>query len=148
MEALRLLRRAYQAGLAVTLTGDQVVVRGPKRAASLVRLLAVHKGKIIVALTDATSWSARYQEALSHWGSMQNRWHRLYGGRGPDWQCAGCGEPIGGGKALLLGDGNRVHLDDPHGLACVIAWGSCWRAAATRGLIANGLRPPPETDVL
>ena len=156
MEALRLLRRAHQAGLAVALTGDQVVVRGPKQAEPLVRLLAAHKGEIIEALTDAVSWAARYEEALNHWGllhareeamgiawgEMQKRWHRLHGARSPEGQCAGCGKPIGGQTALSIGDGNRVHLDDAHGLDCAEAYSKQWRGAATRALIALGLQAP------
>jgi hypothetical protein len=44
------------------------------------------------------------------------------------------------------GDGNRVHLDDAHGLDCVIRYGERWRGAATRALVAMGLRPPEGGD--
>jgi hypothetical protein len=60
---------------------------------------------------------------------MQNRWHRLYSARIPEWQCAGCGEPIGGHAALPLDDGTRVHLDDVRGLDCLI---NVWRSLAQR----------------
>jgi hypothetical protein len=77
------------------------------------------------------------------WGELECRWHRLYGARLPEWRCAGCGSPIGGWRALPLGDGNRVHLDDARGLDCVIAYGERWRGAAARALAAMGLDPPP-----
>lgn len=80
------------------------------------------------------------------WGELECRWHRLYGKPIPEWQCAGCSEPIGGQQALPLGGSNRVHLDDCHGLDCVIRYGERWRSEATRGLIALHLRPPAEKD--
>src|SRR5947209_3289984 len=152
MDFLRLLRRAHQAGLAVSVAGDRVTVRGPKQAEPLVRLLAEHKGKIIEALTDSASWPTRYEQALTHWsllhtadeakrlawGEMQTRWHRLHGSRSPEGQCAGCGEPIGSQTALSQGDGNRVHFDESRGFDCLIAYGKKWRGAATRGLFAVG----------
>lgn len=76
------------------------------------------------------------------WGELQDRWHRLHGARVPEWQCAGCGEPIGGLAALPLADGNRVHLDDAHGLDCVLRYGERWRGEAAAGLKALGLDPP------
>jgi hypothetical protein len=53
--------------------------------------------------------------------------------------CAGCRRPIGNAEALDMIDGNRVHLAI---LDCLIRHGERWRAAATRALIAIGLRPP------
>jgi hypothetical protein len=69
-----------------------------------------------------------------------------YGERPPYWQCAGCREPIGGLAALDLGDGNRVHLDDAHGLGCLLAFGERWRGEATAGLRALGLDPPTDFE--
>jgi hypothetical protein len=57
----------------------------------------------------------------------------------PEWQCAGCGEPIGGLPALDLPDGTRVHSGDR--LDCLFAFGERWRSEATAGLIALGLDP-------
>jgi len=72
---------------------------------------------------------------------MLGRWHRLYGRQAPAWQCAGCRELIGGLPALLLGDGNRVHLGDS--LDCLLSYGERWRREATAGLQTFGLIPPP-----
>ena len=71
---------------------------------------------------------------------MQVRWHRLHGERVPKWQCAGCGEPVGGLATLDLADGNRVHLNK---LDCLLSYGERWRSEAAAGLEALGLDPPP-----
>jgi hypothetical protein len=102
-------------------------------------------------------WRARHREAIRHWsllhtaeepaelawGEMQNRWHRLHGARAPEWQCAGCGEPVGGLAALTLVDGNRVHVDK---LDCLLRFGERWREEAAAGLRALGLDPPVDFD--
>jgi hypothetical protein len=80
------------------------------------------------------------------WGEMQSLWHRLHGWRAPEWQCAGCNSPVGGLPALDLADGSRVHLDDAHGLDCLLAFGERWRAVATAGLQALGLNPPADNE--
>ena len=77
------------------------------------------------------------------WGELECRWHRLFGESIQEWQCAGCGEPIGGLLSLDLQDGNRVHLER---LDCLIRYGERWRGAATRALTALGLRPPAGED--
>jgi hypothetical protein len=73
------------------------------------------------------------------WGELQNRWHMAHGPRVPQHLCAGCRRPIGEAAALDLIDGNRVH--DAAGHDCLIRWGERWRGAATRALVAMGLRP-------
>jgi hypothetical protein len=104
-------------------------------------------------LKPTADWRARHREALAHWGAlhpteraaglawgeMQNRWHWLHGVRAPEWECAGCGEPIGGLAALTLADGNRLHLAK---LGCPLAFGKRWRSEADAGLKALGLAPP------
>lgn len=87
---------------------------------------------------------SRGDAAWLSWGELECRWHRLYGERIPEWQCAGCREPIGGQEAWVFGDGNRVHLGGSRGLNCVIAHGKHWRGAAGAALMAMGLRPPGE----
>ena len=74
---------------------------------------------------------------------MQVRWHLVHGVRLPQWQCAGCGKPIGGLAALDLVCGNRVHLET---LDCLFSFGERWRAEATAGLRALGLDPPAKCD--
>jgi hypothetical protein len=105
------------------------------------------------AFAEARHWHNRYREALAHWGALhpaeeaawlawgelEDRWHRLHGARAPEWQYAGCGEPIGGLPALGLSDGTRVHSGDR--LDCLFAFGERWRSEATAGLIALGLDP-------
>jgi hypothetical protein len=153
MDALTLLDQAREAGLAVACDGDKLLVRGPRGAEPVVRQLAEHKAEILTALAEATSWAARHREAVKYWsalhpadeaaelawGEMQVRWHRLHGQRLLQWQCAGCGQAIGGLPALDLADGDRVHLAN---LDCLLAFGNRWRGEATAGLRALGLEPP------
>jgi hypothetical protein len=154
MDALTLLDRAREAGLVIASAGSNLIVRGPKGAEPVVRLLAANKGEILAALAEATSWRARHREALAYWavlhpsdeaaglawGEIQMRWHRLHGERVPKWQCAGCGEPVGGLPTLDLADGARVHLDR---LDCLLSFGQRWRGGATVGLRALGIELPP-----
>ena len=170
MDGLILLRRACDAGLAVAAEGDKLVIRGPKRAEAIARLLIEHKPEVMAALVPAKAvkeaehdpspawWRRQYLVRTINWelsgarsegrargiawGELQVRWHRLHGTRIPRWQCAGCREPMGGLSALDLGDGNRVHLDAAHGLDCLLAFGERWRGEATAGLRALGLDPP------
>jgi hypothetical protein len=169
MDGLTLLERAQEAGLVVRAVGEKLIIRGPRRAESVARLLIEHKPKVLAALGSRRSchehvingierpagWRARYAARSFHWlldgsrswqeaervawGELQCDWHWLHRARVPEWQCAGCGEPIGGLPALCLSDGNRVHLDQ---LDCLIRYGARWRAAATSGLAALGLQPP------
>jgi hypothetical protein len=155
MDALSLLARAHEAGLAIAIAGDKLVVRGPQRAEPVVRLLAVHKPAVMAAL--AADWRARHREAQAYWralhpageaeqlawGELEDRWHRLNGARVPEWQCAGCGEPIGGRTTLDLADGNRVHLD---GLDCVLRFGERRRSEAAASLRALGLHPAADYE--
>jgi len=107
MDGVSLLRRAGEAGLRVAAQGNKLVIRGPRRAEPVVRLLLTHKPAVIAAL--AANWRVRHREALAHWstlhstaqaarrawGEMEDRWYRLHGARVPPWQCAGCDAPIG-----------------------------------------------------
>jgi hypothetical protein len=52
MDGLTLLRRAYDVGLRLEASGDKLVIRGPKRAAPVVKLLAEHKAVVLAALAD------------------------------------------------------------------------------------------------
>jgi hypothetical protein len=158
MDAVALLRHAKEAGLRVEPIGSKLMVRGPKRAESVVRLLAEHKAEVLVVLSlatiDARCWHERFTakafewllgprdwEAAKRlaWGDLENEWHHRRGKRWPAWQCAGCQRPIGGLEALNLPDGNRVHFDP---IDCLLRFGRRWRGEARAALIALGLDPP------
>src|SRR6516162_9028043 len=143
MDSLTLLARAHEAGLAVAIASGKLVVRGPRQAEPMVRLLAEHKPVVMAAL--AVDWHTRHREALARWGALHgateaarlawgellSHWHRLHGKRAPEWQCAACGQAITGLTALTLADGNRVHLDE---LDCLLRYGARWRNEAAVGL--------------
>lgn len=151
-----LLDEIAGAGARIEARGERLRLTAPKPLpADLVARIRTAKPALLAALAEVPDWQARHREALSHWealhsadeaarlawGELQVRWHRLHGERLPEWQCAGCGEPIGGGEALMLSDGNRVHLDQAHRFECLIAYGERWRDAATRALEKLGLKP-------
>src|SRR6185437_12807868 len=108
------------AGLSLKAAGDKLIVRGPKSAEPVVRLLAKHKAKILAALTEGSTldWLARHRESLDFWGSlypageasslawgeMQIEWHRRHGKPIPAATCAGCDKSIGSATALALPD--------------------------------------------
>ncbi len=50
MDGLTLLRRAHDVGLRLEAAGDKLVIRGPKRAEPVVKLLAEHKAEVLQAL--------------------------------------------------------------------------------------------------
>jgi hypothetical protein len=88
-------------------------------------------------------YSRTEAQALA-WSEVQTRWHMEHGERVSCDSCAGCRRSIGTEKTLDLIDGSRVHLDD--GNSCLLRHGERWRAAATRALMALGLRPPAEIN--
>src|SRR5262249_51035610 len=166
MDAVVLLRHAKEAGLRVEPIGNKLVVRGPKRAEPVVRLLAEHKAEVLAALAptdqdqpaemaEARLWRGRFaglafawsrggdrdwdEARRLAWGDLQNEWHRLHGQRWPTWQCAGCDAPIGGLEALSLPDHNRVHLNP---IDCLVRFGRRWRGVADEALVMLGLEPP------
>ena len=158
MDALTLINRAQEVGLRIELMGDTLLVRGPKRAEAVVKLLAQHKAEVLAALSpscvDADWWRGRFTAKAVQWsvggrdwdaakrlawGDMENEWHELHGQRSPSWQCAGCRAAIGGSQALNLPDGNRVHFEP---IDCLISFGKRWRGAACEALVAFGLEPP------
>ena len=55
MDALALLRRAQEAGLRVEPAGDKLMVRGPKQAEPVVKLLAEHKAEVLAALANTAN---------------------------------------------------------------------------------------------
>ena len=52
MDGLTLLRRAYDAGLRVEADGDKLLIRGPRHAEPMVKLLAEHKAEVLAALAN------------------------------------------------------------------------------------------------
>jgi hypothetical protein len=169
MDGLTLLRHARDVGLAVAAEGDKLVIRGPKRAEPVARLLIKHKPEVMAALVPAETasaaaehrpdpawWRRHYLVRTINWelsgarpesrargiawDELLNEWHRRHAAQAPQWQCAGCRQPIGGLASLTLGDGNRVHLDR---LDCLLRFGERWRSKATAALQALGLDPPP-----
>jgi hypothetical protein len=166
MDGLTLLRRARDAGLRVEADDGKLLIRGPKRAEPVVKLLARHKTEVLAALVpkgapemdvDEAHWwrdwlgvrivewfhdGRGWEEAARlAWGDALNEWHQRHGKRWPSWQCAGCEAPISGIRAFTFPDGNRVHDT----LNCVIAFGNRWRGAACTALVALGLERPAET---
>lgn len=157
MDAVVLLQKASAAGLVLRVEGDKLIVRGPRSAEPIVRLLTDHKPAVMAALASApsTRWLSRHRQSLAMfrrfhdegeaaalaWGDVTAAWHKEHGDRVPKHQCAGCLEPIDGGAALMLADGCRVHLSD---FDCLIAYGQRWRAAAARALEALGIPVPAE----
>jgi len=53
MDALVVLRRAREVGLRVEPAGDKLIVRGPRNAGPVVKLLAEHKAEVLAALANA-----------------------------------------------------------------------------------------------
>lgn len=92
MDGLTLLRRAQEAGLAVQAEGDRLVIRGPKRAEPVARLLLDHKPDVLAALVPSAApdrtaydaqagererWHDRYAARIVHWFNHgQRRWQK------------------------------------------------------------------------
>ena len=160
MDAIALLQRAHEAGLRLEPVGDKLMVRGPKRAEPVVRLLAAHKAEVLAVLAwsapgavEARHWAERltaltfewfggkreWEEARQlAWGNLQNEWWARHGRCWPRWQCAGCRQPISGAAAIDLPDGNRVHLEP---LDCLLRFGKRWRDDADAALAALFVEP-------
>lgn len=172
MDALALLHRAQEVGLSIEPMGDKLLIRGPKCAESVVKLLAEHKAKVLAALTPDSSTSIcgdRY-EAVN--ATQARRWRdrlatrivdRFLGERG--WEEA---------RRLAWGDvenewherhgqrwpswqcagcdariGGSLALNLPGGnrvhldpIGCLVGFGKRWRGEAREALIALGLEPP------
>jgi hypothetical protein len=158
MDALALLHRAKEVGLCIEPMGDTLLIRGPKRAEAVVKLLAEHKAEVLAALSPsfvaASWWRERFTAKAVQWsvggrdwnaakrlawGDLENDWHYQHRKCCPSWQCAGCDAAIGGSQALNLPDGNRVHFEP---IDCLIRFGKRWRGAACEALVALGLEPP------
>ena len=159
--AEKLIDRLVEVGAKVEAANGRLVVRAGARPVpgELVRLLREAKAEVLATLSPGW-WRRQFVVrtidhelggARSHddaarlaWVELECRWHMQRGERLPDWQCAGCGEFIGGIETLTLGDGNRAHLVT---LDCLLRYGARWRAEATTGLRALGLDPPPDCEL-
>jgi hypothetical protein len=85
-----LIQEARAAGLQVTREGDELVIRGPRRAAPLARQLLDHKVEIMLVLdqeiVDPQAWRDFFEERAAirqHDGAHRSRPARLGRARGP-----------------------------------------------------------------
>ena len=78
----------------------------------------------------------------SVWAEAECIWHCRHGAPPDPDRCAGCGEWMLSGPGMRFSDGAVVHFGDPDRLDCLILYGQEWRAAASAGLIALGLKRP------
>jgi hypothetical protein len=92
------------------------------------------------AIREYNGGYLRSEAELLGWRELQCRWHMAHCQPAAAGVCAGCDQPIGNENVIVMLDGNRVH--DRNGHACLIRYGQRWRDAATKALIALGLRPP------
>jgi hypothetical protein len=60
MDAIALLRRAREVGLRIDPMGDKLLVRGPKRAAAVVTLLAEYKAEVLAVLGNTVQESGPF----------------------------------------------------------------------------------------
>jgi hypothetical protein len=65
VDGVTLLRRARDAGLRVEAAGDKLLIRGPKQAEPIVKLLAEHKAEVVAALTPETNEVRRWRERFT-----------------------------------------------------------------------------------
>src|SRR5262245_5563591 len=84
MDGLMLLHRARDAGLAVAAEDDRLVIRGPRRAESVARLLLEHKRQVMAALVPAKPASKAVESDPD-----QEWWHRHYHVRTINWKLSG-----------------------------------------------------------
>jgi hypothetical protein len=155
-----LISAVHTAGGKIRRDGDMIELLAPAPlSADLVARIREAQPALLAALGEPADWHARHRDALAYWstlhpadvaallawGELECRWHRFYGGRTPDRQCAGCGQPIGGVASLDLPDATRVHFDERW--ACLIRYGERWRGAAKHALIAIGVKPPSGTEI-
>ena len=172
MDAVALLHRAQEAGLRVEPMGDKLLVRGPKRAEAVVKLLEAHKGEVLAALALGASTSERADQERAADGTEARRWRDRLATRIVDWFHGDRGWEEA--RRLAWGDvenewhelhgrrwpswqcagcnapiGGSQALNLPDGnrvhldpIGCLIRFGKRWRGDASEALIALGLEPP------
>src|SRR5689334_11527079 len=100
MDGIKLLEQARDAGLAVAVNGDKLVIRGPRRAEAVARLLMARKAEVMAVIAGAdaqddvvaTHWREIYRDVLTMralydeetarrhaWASVAGRWHLKHG---------------------------------------------------------------------
>ena len=172
MDAVALLHRAQEAGLRVEPMGDKLLVRGPKRAEAVVKLLEAHKGEVLAALalgastseradqesatdnTEARRWRDRLATRIVDWFHGDRGWEearRLAWGdveiewhelQGRRWPSWQCA-----GCNAPLGGSRALNLPDGNRvhfepIDCLIRFGKRWCGDASEALVAFGLEPP------
>jgi len=172
MDAVALLHRAQEAGLHIEPMGDKLLVRGPKRAEGVVKLLAAHKVEVLAALAlgTSTSWCGDQGSAVD--GKEARRWRDRLARRIGEWFHGDRGWEEARWLAWgdLQNEWNELHgrrwpswqcagcdaplsgsqvLDLPDGnrvhfepIDCLIRFGKRWRGDASEALVALGLEPP------
>jgi hypothetical protein len=172
MEAVALLRRAQEVGLRVEPMGDKLLVRGPKRAEAVVKLLEAHKAEVLAALAVGASTCERGDQGDATANTEARRWRDLFATRITDWFHGDRGWEEA--RRLAWGDlENEWHYQ--HGkrwptwqcagcdapisgsqalkfldgnrvhfepIDCLIRFGKRWRGEASEALVAFGLEPP------
>jgi hypothetical protein len=85
MDAVALLHRAQEVGLRIEPMGDKLLIRGPKRAEPVVKLLAEHKAEVLAALAPdpSTSKCGDQYEAVD--ATQARRWRDRLAARTVDW---------------------------------------------------------------
>jgi hypothetical protein len=85
---------------------------------------------------------SRAEAMRSVWAEAECIWHCRHGAPPDPDRCAGCGEWMLDGPGMRFSDGAVVHFGNPDRFDCLILRGQEWRAAASAGLIALGLKRP------
>jgi len=172
VDAVALLHRAQEAGLRVEPMGDKLLVRGPKRAEAVVKLLEAHKGEVLAALALGASTSERADQESATDNTEARRWRDRLATRIVDWFHGDRGWEEA--RRLAWGDvenewhelhgrcwlswqcagcnapiGGSQALNLPDGnrvhfepIDCLIRFGKRWRGDASEALVAFGLEPP------
>jgi hypothetical protein len=172
MDAVALLHRAQEVGLRIEPMGDKLLIRGPRRAEAVVKLLAEHKAEVLAALaadpststcgdqyeavdaTQARRWRDRFAARIVDWFHCERGWEearRLAWGdaqnewherHGQRWPSWQCA-----GCDAAIGGSQALDLPDGNRvhfepIDCLIRFGKRWRGASRKALIALGLEPP------
>ena len=172
MDAVALLHRAQEVGLRIEPMGDKLLIRGPRRAEAVVKLLGAHKGEVLAALARGASTSERGEQESATDSTEARRWRDRLATRIVDWFLGDRGweealrlawgdmenewHELHGqrwpswqcaGCNAPLGGSQALNLPDGNRvhfepIDCLIRFGKRWRGAAREALVALGLEPP------